>query len=253
MNTGRRQFSKKLFGTVLSFSLLESLIQTDAIAKGLQPVTSHWAKQLNDYCLDLKTQSISQVAWQNHVEALFGKVPLHDLLAFIDFEQLTGKFHMPDLGVGTKKILFPKLECLPQQYAFHKKLFGLQKDRAIIPHGHSNMASAHLVLKGEFELRHYDKVEEEKDHLIIKPTIEKTANVGSCSSISDEKDNIHWFINRSEQAFTFDVIMLDLRHKAYDIHNIDPLTSEKAGDGLLRARKLDVDTALKKYGKSIHH
>jgi hypothetical protein len=158
--------------------------------------------------------------------------------------------------VSIKPVDFPKLHGLPPQYAFYKKIFGLKKGRAIIPHGHKNMVSAHLIIKGEFELKHYDKVEEDGGHMIIRPTIDKIAAVGSASSISDEKNNVHWFKTRSDYAFTFDVIMtnLDPQHgRPYEIDNIDPLTAEKLSGNLLRVRKLDVDEALKKYGKEMHH
>jgi len=248
----RRVFGKQVLGTALNYFLLESLFNSRAFAKPVTPIANHWAKQLTEICSDLKLQKISPVLWQQQVEKLFNHIELPELLKFIDFETLTRNFEYPDLGVNTKTIKFPQLEGLPEKTVFLKKIFGMKKGRAIIPHGHSNMSSAHLVLKGEFTLKHYDKVAEEANHLLIKPTIEKTAGVGSSSSISDEKNNIHWFIANTEAAFTFDVIMLDLGGEAYDIHNIDIAAGEKAGNGLIRAPKMDVDTALKKYGKQHH-
>jgi len=97
----------------------------------------------------------------------------------------------------------------------------MKRDRAIIPHGHSSMASAHLILNGEMHLRHYEKIQQVGQNLIIKPTIDRIAKVGDSSSISYEKDNVHWFIANTETTFTFDVIVLDLNNKNYDIHNLD--------------------------------
>lgn len=248
----RREFSKQILGAALNYFLLESLFNSQAFAKPVAPIANHWAKQLSEICNDLKQEKVSPILWQSQVEKLFNHIELPELLKFIDFNALTRNFDYPDLGVNTKIINFPELEGLPEKTVFLKKIFGMKKGRAIIPHGHSNMSSAHLVLKGEFTLKHYDKVAEEANHLLIKPTIEKTAGVGSNSSISDEKNNIHWFIANTEAAFTFDVIMLDLGGKAYDIHNIDIAAGEKTGNGLIRAPKMDVDTALKKYGKQHH-
>ena len=81
----------------------------------------------------------------------------------------------------------------------------MRRDRAIIPHGHKNMVSCHYVLKGEFRLKQYDKVDETDNHMIIAPTIDEVARVGSHSSISDEKNNVHWLRATTETAFTFDV------------------------------------------------
>lgn len=248
----RRKFGKQLLGTVLSYALLDTLFLTDTFGKNIKPIAVHWAKELHEICQDLKLSKITQSLWQERAEALFSRIELEELLQFIEFEKLIRGFQYPDLGVGTKMVQFPKLEGLPPNTVYVKKIFGLKKDRAIIPHGHSNMCSAHLVLKGEFALKHYDKVKEETDHLIVKPTIDKLAKAGSCSSISDEKDNIHWFIANTDTAFTFDVIMLDLNDKHYDIHNIDIKEGEQVSGNMIRAPKLDVKTALKKYGKRHH-
>jgi len=249
----RRKFSGQLLKAVSSYALLSSVWNNDAIAKSISPNFNHWAIQLNEYCQDLRTNEISVVDWQSKVESLFREVEYTEFMNFIDFETLIKGFEYPDLGVSTKMVKFPALSGLPERTAFVKKIFGMKKDRAIIPHGHSNMASAHLILKGEMHIRHYEKVEELKDALVIKPTIDKIAKSGDVSSISDEKDNVHWFVANTDTAFTFDVIMLDLNEQSYDIHNLDIYAQQKLSDGNLLAPKLDVATALKKYGKLTHH
>lgn len=249
----RRQFGRQLVSLMTVYSLLETLYLTDAFGKPIKPITDHWAKQLNTLCLDLKKSALSQRQWQDQIEQLLSSIEMNDLLAFIDFEKLIHNFQYADLGVHTKPVKFPSVEGLPTNTVFVKKIFGLQKDRSIIPHGHSNMTSSHLVLKGELALRQFEKVEEDTSHVIIKPTVDRIAAVGDASSISDERNNIHWFIANSQHAFTFDVIMLDLGGKHYDIHNIDIRDGENISNGLIRAAKMDVDAALKKYGKETHH
>ena len=64
---------------------------------------------------------------------------------------------------------------------------------------------------------------------------------------------MHWFIANSETAFTFDVLMLDLKEKEYDIHNLDIYKKQNLSDGTMRVPIMDVETALKKYGKETHH
>lgn len=248
----RSAFLKQLLATVTSFALLDSLLATEAIGRPIRPITDHWALQLQTYCADLRRAAITPAEWQAHVECLFARVPLEDLLRFIDFERLVKGFDYPDLGVSTRPVVFPKLAGLPEKTVFVKKVFGMQRDRAIIPHGHSNMASAHLVLRGELHLRHYAKVRQEDQHLVIRPTIDRIASPGESSSISDERDNVHWFIAQTATAFTFDVIMLDLADQPYDIHNLDMDARHDLRDGTLRVPVLDVETALRKYGKAHH-
>ena len=248
----RRDFVKGMLTTITSFALMDSLLASNAIGKKIKPIIEHWAIQLDEFCADLRTDSISTLQWQEKIEALYNRIELEEILQFIDFEKLVRGFEYPDLGVATRTVRFPKLTGLPEQTAFVKKIFGMKKGRSIIPHAHSNMASAHLILKGEMHLRHYEKMSKEAQHLIIKPSVDKVARVGAHSSISEDKDNVHWFIANTETAFTFDVIMLDLNNKSYDIHNLDIYEAEDLRNGTLKVPILDVQTALKKYGKQHH-
>lgn len=56
-------------------------------------------------------------------------------------------------------------------------------------------------------------------------------------------------IARSQRAFTFDVIVVDLHNAATEIDNV--AAAQRSGD-LLRAPKIPVGAALRKYGKSHH-
>jgi len=249
----RRTFGKKLVAGLLGYTLIDSLLATQALSAPVQAEVNGWLKQLNERCADLRQQQLTLTDWQTQAESLLQQLPMAELLQTIDFERLTKGFEYPDLGVITKAIRLPALTGLPQGIQFYPKLFGMQQNRAIIPHGHSNMVSAHLVLKGSLALKHYDKVQEEANHLVMKPTVDTTATAGSVSSISDQHNNIHWFIATTPTAFAFDIIITDLYGKPYHIHNIDPYRATKIGNGLLRAPKLSVQDALKKYGKHSHH
>ena len=248
----RRAFNETLLQTTLSFGLFKTLFSYQLFEAPIRPITRHWAIELNNYCKDLRKNTISPQEWQLQIEELYQKISLEEILQFIDVEQLMKKMELPDLGVNAKQIHFPKLDGLPAQTAFVKKVFGMKKDRAIIPHGHSNMCSAHLVLKGKMHLRQYAKISQDETHMIIQPTVDQIIEKGQASSVSDEYNNVHWFIASSESAFTFDVIMLDLNKAAYDIHNLDIFEQESIGNQKLRVPKLDVETALKKYGKTHH-
>ncbi len=248
----RRLFNRQLLQALSSYALLESLVLTSAFSPSIKPITTHWVNRLHEYCGDLKRNALAPGEWQSQVESLLESLPLEDLLQFIDFEKLIRHFEYPDLGVATRPVRFPKLKGLPERTHFVKKIFGMKKDRAIIPHGHANMVSAHLVLQGEMHLRHYDKIASDNKHLIITPTIDRQIKPGESSSISDERDNIHWFVATTNHAFTFDVILLDLNEQPYDIYNLDIDEQQDLHNGHLRVPILEVETALKKYGKQHH-
>ena len=249
----RRRFSVSLLQTVASYALMRTLFTQRAFAGAVRPVTDGWLRELHELCLDLRTGTIAPAAWQERIARLHDRIELADLLRYIDFERLIEGFRHPDLGVHTKPVRFPRLAGLPDRLAFHGKLFGMQRDRAIIPHGHRNMASCHYVLQGELWLRQYDKVAEDATHMELRPTIDEAARPGTHSSISDERDNVHWLRATTDTAFTFDVIVLDLGGRRWEVDNIDPYGAERIEGGLLRARKLPVDEALRKYGHDTHH
>jgi hypothetical protein len=249
----RRELIKSLLGTVVSYSLLETLFTRDAFAGAVKPVTDSWARDLDAMSRDLKSGGIAPTVWQAKVKELYDRIEPAELLAAIDFDRLTAHFDYPDLGVTTRPVLFPRLAGLPEGVAFYSKVFGMRRDRAIIPHGHKNMVSCHYVLKGELLLKQYDKVDETDTHMVIAPTIDEVARAGSHSSISDVKNNVHWLRATTETAFTFDVLVLDLKGKPADVNNIDPYGAEKISGNQLRVRKLKVDEALHKYGHETHH
>ncbi|MEM6631927.1 MAG: hypothetical protein AAF694_19780 [Bacteroidota bacterium] len=249
----RRKFSKEIFSGIVSYALLDSLLATRALARSVSPIVDHWSIRLNEYCKDLKVDSITMAEWQQQVEALFQVINLDELSNFIDFKNLQMSMALPFSGVKTRKVEFPRLTGLPKKTNFIKKVTGMRKSTSINPHGHSNLASAHLVLKGELHVRNFDRVVSETDYMVVQPTLDETMAPGQASSISDEKDNVHWFIANTNSCFTFDVVMLNLGGRAYNIHYLDMLESKSMGDDLLRVPIIDYGTAVTKYGKIAPH
>ncbi len=215
-------------------------------------MTAKWLKELQVMCKDLKVDSISQFQWQEKINAFHNKLPLSDLLKFIDFEKAVRNFQYPDKGVVTKDTIFPKVTSISENYAFTGRIFGMKKDRAIIPHGHKNMSSCHRVLNGEVLCKQYDRIKDLGDFMFIKQSAEENGKPGSFSSISDDKDNVHWMTTTTNYAHTFDIIVGNLHNTQTEIDNIDMYEAQKLGAGVLMVKKLFWKDALKKYGDSHH-
>jgi hypothetical protein len=230
----RRDFAQALVEAVASYALFQTLFGRDAFGRSIRPVTDAWVRTLHEQALDLQAGRITPRMWQEQIHALYAQVALEDLVRLIDFARLTQDFPYPDAGVHTRRVTLPPLTGLPDRLAFHSKIFGMRRDRAIIPHGHRNMVSCHYVLQGELHLRHYDKVEEDATHMVIAPTVDAAARPGSYSSISDAHHNVHWLHALTETAFTFDVLVLDLGGARWEVDNIDPWDAEPIGGGLPR-------------------
>lgn len=246
----RRQFTQQALGSLLTVSLLETLMQCDALADEIKPATVKWFQDVNQLGWDVKGQKIKELDWQKKIEELFAKVELDDVLRLIDFEKLTAGVKLPDLGARSLRIKFPQVEGMPQKLAFGQQVFALKKGRSVVPHGHNNMATAFLVLKGNFRGRNYDRIQDEKEYMLIKPTVDREFGPGSCSTISDDKDNVHWFQALAEPAFIFNIHVMDVRPGAAAATGrvyVDP-QGERVSGGLIRAKLLEHDEVHKLYG-----
>jgi hypothetical protein len=248
VTVSRRQFTVAALGTLLTTSLLESLFARDLVPDGVQPETERWLKQVNQLCADVKGQKLKQADWQTQLEALFTKVELKELLALVDFERVTKKVEFQEQGERALPFELPKVEGLAP--VFGKQIFALKKGQSVVPHGHNNMATAFYVLKGEFHGRHFDRVDDDKNHMFITPTIDRKFAVGETSTISDEKNNVHWFTALSETAFIFNLHVLDIvpgSKKPTERVYVDP-NGEKQEGGRIRARILKAEEAYQLYG-----
>ena len=105
----RRTFNQGTLGSLLTFSLLESLFGSDAFLEGIKPVTSKWLSDLNDLGQSVKTQKITQMQWQEQVELLMAQVNLQDLMKFVDFDKLTRNLKFAERGEKPIRFSFPEV------------------------------------------------------------------------------------------------------------------------------------------------
>ncbi|MBM81060.1 MAG: hypothetical protein CMJ78_10760 [Planctomycetaceae bacterium] len=249
--TTRREFTKQSLGAVLTYSLLETVAQTDAFADKVKPTAEKWLRGVHELASDVKDRLVSQVLWQKKTEELFAQANLDELLELIDFETLTKNIKLVENGARSLRFRFPQVEGLPKQLVFGKQIFAIKKGRSVVPHGHNNMATAFLILKGKFDGKHYDRLEDVgNEAFIIKPTIDKEFGPGGFSTVSDYKDNIHWFKGIDDLGFIFNIHVLNVTPgsqlptgRVY----VDP-DGEKLKGGLIKARKLRYKEAHEMYG-----
>ena len=244
----RRAFQHGTISSLLTFSVLETLFDADAFADEIKPVTARWLADLHELGVTLKGEKLKQVEWHGKVEQLFDQADLQDLLAFIDFEKLTANLKLREQGERSLRPKFPEVEGLPTKLVFGHQVFALKEGRSVVPHGHNNIATAFLILRGDFHGRHYDRLEDEDKHFLIKPTIDEQFTVGGYSTVSDHKDNVHWFKATSQVGFIFNIhVMNVVEGRRSGRVYLDP-NGEKLSDGRVRARKLGAAEAYKLYG-----
>ena len=245
----RREFHAKVIGSAITFSLLETLWARDLFADGAKPTIRKWVTELAEMSKDLRGQKLTDLQFQAKMEDLYKRVDLTDLCALIKFDEAEKK-KLPDNGAANFGFDLSKVEGLPAEVGFGKQIFGCKKGRSIVPHGHANMCTGFIILKGKWHGRHYDRVETNKDHYVIKPTIDRTFGPGELSTISDHKDNVHWFKAESDVAYIFNVHVIGYDKTIKDASGrlyLD-VGGEKLAGGLVKAPKMTSAECHRKFG-----
>jgi hypothetical protein len=250
----RRAFAERVLKTLVTYALGDAVVSSHALASAQSHQARLWSGEINDISAQLRKQTLSVTEWQDRVERVFASVDLPELLTRMDFYRLQRTFDMPDNGANWMNLDFRRVAGMPENLSYTTRLFGMRRGRSIVPHGHHNLVSGHLVIKGDLHVRNFERMRDESDSLVIRPTVDKTVSVRDCSTQSSNRNNVHWFTALSDTAFTFDVIVPDLDPaQPSGMDFIDPLHAEKLGDGSLRARRLRPDDARRMYGGSAHH
>jgi hypothetical protein len=245
----RREFTTQALGPLVAFGLIEMLWSRDLFADEVKPTIAAWLKDLVAMTQDLRGRKLTDLEFQAKMEELYRKVDLKALTQLVKLDELE-KRKVPDNGAASFGFDLSKVGGLSREVEFGKQIFGCKTGRSIVPHGHANMCTGFIILKGKWHGRHYDKVETLKDHYVIKPTIDREFGPGDLSTISDHKDNVHWFKAVSETAYIFNVHVTGYDPGIKDTTGrlyLDP-EGEKLSGGLVKAAKMTSAECHKKYG-----
>jgi hypothetical protein len=246
----RRDFTGTALQSLTTLLLIEGLWSRRLLGSDVGPIVDDWFKKLNTISQDVHERRVKDVEFQGLLEQLLGRVDLAALLKTLDFERLADGTSFPAKGAKSLAVDFAHVNGLPVQLAFGRQIFAMSKGRSVVPHGHDNMATGFLILKGRFRGRHYDRVEDHTDCYIIRPTIDREFRPGQFSTVSDHKDNVHWFTAESETGFIFNVHVLETDpatgRRPGRIY-VDPM-GEKLAGGLIKAPKVSYGKINQLYG-----
>jgi hypothetical protein len=246
----RRAFARQTLQSLTALVLIDGLWTRRLFAGSVGPVVGDWFKELNAISRDVHEHRLKDVEFQQSLERLYQKVNLADLLESLDFDRLAAGATFPAKGAKSLPVDFSHVSGLPMDLAFGRQIFAMGKGRSVVPHGHDNMATGFLVLKGNFRGRLYDRVEDHKDHYVIKATDDKRFTPGDFSTISDHKDNVHWFTSEQEASFIFNIHVVDTNpenpKKPSRVY-VDPM-GEKLSGGLIKAPKISYGKVNQLYG-----
>jgi hypothetical protein len=246
----RRDFTRERLQSLTALVLIEGLWSRRLLGIDVRPIVDDWFKELNTISRDVHEHRIKDIEFQRSLERLYERVDLAALLKTLDFDRLAAGTSSPAKGAKSLPVEFSHVGGLPVQLAFGRQIFAMAKGRSVVPHGHNNMATGFLILKGDFRGRHYDRVEDHSDHYIIRPTIDRGFHPGEFSTISDHRDNVHWFTAESGCGFLFNVHVLETNPENANRPGrvyVDPL-GEKLAGGLIKAPKISYGKVNQLYG-----
>ena len=152
------------------------------------------------------------------------------------------------------QVPWPEVEGFPKALRFGHKLFVYRKGSVTPPHAHNYMVSAHLILRGEVRTRTFHRVQDLETSILLKPTRDEIPKPGTLVTMSDERDNVHWFEGVSERSISFDIPVVDInpdkqyRHPA-EVYNqiyLDPTGAPRA-DGTIEAPIIEFRDSVRKF------
>jgi hypothetical protein len=246
----RRDFARSALQSLTALVLIEGLWSRRLLGDDVRPIVDDWFKELDTISRDVHEHRREDIEFQQSLERLYQRVDLEALLKSLDFDRLVANVNFPAKGAKSLAVDFSHVNGLPAKLPFGGQVFAMRKGRSVVPHGHDNMATGFLVVKGNFRGRHYDRVSDHSDHYIIKPTIDREFRPGEFSTISDHRDNVHWFTAEEEIGFLFNVHVMETNPenpKPPGRVYVDPM-GEKLAGGLIKAPKISYGKVNQLYG-----
>lgn len=247
----RRAFTRHALQSLTAVALLEGLAAHRLFGADVRPVVDAWLEELNAISRDVGDHKTKDVEFTRSLEGLYRRVDLDALLKTLDFDRIVQGLSYPAMGAKSLPVDFKNVSGLPTSLVFGRQIFAMRPGRSVVPHGHDNMATGFLVLKGDLRGRHYDRVEDHKDHYVVRPTIDRSFKPGEFSTVSDHKDNVHWFLNTSDTpSFIFNVHVVETNPenpKPPGRVYVDPM-GEKLAGGLIKAPKITYGEVNRRYG-----
>lgn len=212
-----------------------------------------WIDRQSELARALRQGQVTPGNWMTEVGRLAREIDVAELMATVNQAQV-GAFSLSTTNDPRKRsVRFIDASGAPRRLGYAAALFDFAPANVITPHGHRHMVSSHLVVGGKLRVRNFDRLRDEGNAMVIRPTRDAIARVGDLSAMSSERDNIHWFVPQGGPARTFDVVVagLDAGQPDHDIKAIDPLGGRRLRDGSIVAPILSFEDASAKYRANV--
>lgn len=194
----------------------------------------------------LRRGEITQIQWQDTIGSILRSASVEEIRDAIGLEMI--KERTPRLRLGAAVQSVPLIGRLDPDEGAAMRVFFFGAGRTDPPHCHFNMVAAHIVLAGQFRVRHYERLREETGGFVLRSSHDRVIGVGDCTSISEQRDNAHWHAALTEGVL-LDVEQgrlnpsLPIRRRQMLDLGVPP-----SADGSIMAKCLDRQTALHRFG-----
>jgi hypothetical protein len=255
MNTDRRRFLLGSVQVAAWYALFQLAERTSAWAKGIKPVVRRWAEQLAEICRAVRAGELAPIEWQKSIERLHSTIPLQEIITFVEVDEVIKRIRFPAEKLGAvEDTPWPSIGGIPAS-DFGHKVFVYRKGSATPPHAHNHLVSAHLTLRGEIRARTFDRLEDLDHSILIQASGDRLVGPGQTVSMSDARDNVHWFVGVSDRSVSFDVPVgaidpqKQYRHppEVYSQIYLDPTVAARA-DGRIEAPIIPFRESVRRFG-----
>ncbi len=120
----RREFAETILKCLTLYSFVGAAISSQAMDSALRHEARVWSAQINDISTDLRARTLTPIRWQEGVEEVLSKLIC--------------------------------LSFLPDDTRYNASIFGMRNGRSIVPHGHHNVVSGHLIIDGNLHVRNFE-------------------------------------------------------------------------------------------------
>jgi hypothetical protein len=254
----RREFAGTLATLVALGGFYRLAHARGAFVRPIETIMNGWVRELMQLARDVRAGRMAVTVWQERMAALHQRVPIADVLKYIDFDRVVSGVAYPKDVAAICDVALPGV---PADARFGHKIFAYRRGAATPPHVHNNLVSAHLVLRGSLRARTYDRLRDEvaaegaPGVIVLAPTRDREIRPGETVTMSDERDNGHWFVATSERAYTLDVPVAHVnlakhyatRASEYGMIFVDP-TPPPDARGRIAAPTMTFAAAVRRFG-----
>ncbi len=211
------------------------------------PHVDAWLSRVQHLSTGVKQGAITSRAWRRRLQRATRRVPLADVLRATRFDSVAKSAELFEGDEPQEHLALAPSPGL-EGFAFSAIVSHIRQGFAVVPHGHHNMVSMHLVLQGSVHLRQYDRLHDEPMHLVLRPTIDRLCSPGDTSAISADRGNVHWFRGLTDSfALIIAAYDLDPTVEAAGRDYVDPLAGEPQPGGSIRVPRITEEEARRRY------